>query len=231
MKFIYITVVLFLFVNQAFSQSDPVGNFNRHVFESWKGEYIRIGGYKVKGSPYLLGESFPGVATYKDGKVVSDQKILYDIYNQKAGLDVKNEIFERDVPLESFAIALPEKMGGQKLLFKNSYVFDHPDIHLYFNVVEEGKKVALLKVYKSKLVPDPVNAMDKESKVFQQFFDYYIYRRSDKTISNVKLRKKDIIKGFGDEQFINQYTSKIAAVDFANEAEIITMIKYYNNNN
>jgi len=42
------------------AQPDPVGNFNKHVIEKWTHDYIRVSQYRVKGSPYLLGESFNG---------------------------------------------------------------------------------------------------------------------------------------------------------------------------
>jgi hypothetical protein len=42
MKFTLSLVVCFLVSVDSYSQVDPVGNFNRHVFEKWTGEYIRI---------------------------------------------------------------------------------------------------------------------------------------------------------------------------------------------
>ena len=39
------------------AQPDPIGNFNKHVIEKWTHEYIRVSQYRVKGSPYLLGDS------------------------------------------------------------------------------------------------------------------------------------------------------------------------------
>lgn len=222
-----IVVFFFSVPGYSYCQIDPVGDFNRHIAETWKGDYIRIGAYKVKGSPFLLGESFPGIVTYKDGKTVTDEKILFDLYNQKAGIAIKDEIFERDVPIESFSMNLPERMGGQTLLFKNSEVFGKPDLHCYFNVVEDGGKVTLLKVYKSKLAADPTNNLDKDLKVFQQYYDYYIFVKSSKTLNNIKLRKKDIVNEFGDNEFIKNYISN-NQVDFSKETEVKKLLYNYN---
>ncbi len=113
-----ITVSLF-----AKAQTDAVGNFNKHVIEKWAEEYVRIGQYRVKGTPYLLGESFPGYITYMNGGAVMDVKILYDIYYQKAGVDTEGKMMESDNEVKEFMIAFPEKFGGDKLLFRSSAFF------------------------------------------------------------------------------------------------------------
>src|SRR5688572_8918327 len=93
LKFIFIVFVSVLNMPDASSQPDPVADFNKQIVQNWIGEYVRIGQYRVKGSPYLLGESFPGSITYKGGKSVTDKNILYDLYHQKAGVDVNHQIF------------------------------------------------------------------------------------------------------------------------------------------
>lgn len=223
------TVFLFICITlPTYAQIDPVGNFNRHVFEKWRGEYIRIGTYKVKGSPYLLGEAFPGVITYTDGKTVRDEKILYDLYSQKAGIDIKNEIFERNVPIETFSINLPEYMGGQSLLFKNPIVDGKAEVKGYLNVLEEGKRVSIFKLFKIRLVVDPTNHMDKDVRVFEQYNEYLLYLPANKSLKNIKLRKRDFIKEFGNEEFVkNYFLSK--EIDFSKENEVIEFVKEFNN--
>lgn len=227
LRAIFILLLAILKISTTFSQVDPVGDFNRHVFESWKGTVIRIGPYNVRGTPYLLGESFTGSISYKTGTILKETKILYDLYHQKAGVDLKGEIFESDDPIESFSINLPEKMGGKKLLFKNSYVFGKPAMNCFFNVLEEGSKVALLKVYKSKVVADPSNNMDTKAKVFEQYFEYYLYFKSNAALSNIRLKRKDLEKDLGDK-FIEEYLSN-NYTEFSQEADIIRLIKAFNN--
>lgn len=213
----------------SFAQVDPVGDFNKHIAENWKSEYIRIGQFRVKGSPYLLGESFDGTITYKGGKVVSDKKVLYDLYNQKAGIEVNKEVFEADAPIESFFITLPEKFGGKKLSFKNSYLYGSSDVKGYLNVLEDGEKLSFFKVYKTRLIPDASNYIIKDLKVFEQYFDYYIYNKSTKTLSAVKLRKKDIAKELNDEEFLKSYIKNNNA-DLSNEVIVTNLIRSYNSN-
>src|SRR5687768_8526194 len=145
---------LALSINNTNAQVDPVGAFNRHIASNWAGEYVRISQYRVKGTPYLLGESFPGAITYKGGKTANN-KILYDLYSQKAGIDMQNQIYESGEMVEEFTIQLPEKFGGQKLLFKNANLYGDAKINGYLNVLEDGSKLVFLKAFKIKLSPDP----------------------------------------------------------------------------
>src|SRR5687767_15408519 len=86
-KFVKLLVFCLFITGLTQAQTDAIGNFNKHVIEKWSNDYIRIGQYRVKGTPYLLGESYPGYITYMNGGAVMDVKVLYDIYNQKAGVD------------------------------------------------------------------------------------------------------------------------------------------------
>ena len=225
------SAVLYLLLTgtYAISQPDPIREFNKHVAENWKADYIRIGPYKVKGSPYLLGESFAGSITYKGGRTINDSKLLYDIYNQKAGVDVKNEILEMNTPIESFSLNLPEKFSGITLIFKNPYLFGKPDLKGYLNVVEDGKKLSLLKIYNARLFPDPTNIMIKDLKIFEQYFDYYIYNKATQNLTSIKLRKKDIGREIGDEAFIKNFLSSNNN-DLSNEANVVQLIRSFNAN-
>jgi hypothetical protein len=227
MKKNFILFGFVLLANLSFAQTNTVGEFNKFIAQNWAGDYIRIGQYKVKGTPYLLGESFPGTLTYKGG-AKSDTKILYDLYNQKAGADVKNSILQSDQALEEFTITLPAKFGGNTLLFKSTEVFGNTSLKNYFNVLEDGTKVSLLKIFKIKLVSDPSNMLDKEQKIFEQYYEYYLYNKTTKELSKMKLKEKDIAKQLGDEDFVKSFIAK-GDLDVSNEVDVITLIQGYNN--
>lgn len=193
--------VMFFSAQSLLAQVDPVGNFNRHVFEKWAGEYVRISQYRVKGTPYFLGESFPGSITYKGGKTVDNINVLYDLYSQKAGLDVQNKIYEADEAVEGFVIQLPEKFGGSKLTFENSSNFSANVPKMYMQVLADGSAAVLFKAYKIKLSPDPTNTMDNNSKVFEQYYEYYVYNKNTKSLQKIKLKEKDVLNALGDDQF------------------------------
>ena len=218
--------VFVLITNLSFAQTNTVGEFNRFIAQNWSGDYIRIGQYKVKGTPYLLGESFPGTLTYKGG-AKSDTKILYDLYNQRAGADVKNSILESEQAVEEFSISLPAKFGGNTLLFKSTELYGNGSLKNYFNVLEEGPKATFLKLFRIKLISDPSNMMDKEQKVFEQYYEYYLYNNTTRELGKIKLKEKDIVKQLGDEEFVKSFISK-GNLDVSNEVDVIKLIQGYN---
>ncbi len=225
----YYMAGLFIFcICNTYAQVDPVGTFNRHVAANWKGQYVRISQYRVKGSFYFLGEAFLGTITYKSGKKLSDVPVLYDLYNQKVGSEAKDGLFEADEPVESFSILLPEKFGSQKLLFKNGSAFNGESSNNYFNVLAEGDKASLLKVYKTKLSPDPTNTLDRESKVFEQYFEYSLYTNR-KQLHKIKLKEKDIATALNDDLRVSEYVKR-NNLDLSKEADVVQLINKYNNN-
>lgn len=215
-------------VSNSFGQTNTVGEFNKYIAQNWVGDYMRIGQYKVKGSPYLLGESFPGSIKYANGKQVDNVKILYDLHNQKAGTEVNNTIFETDVAVDEFTISLPEKFGKQNLLFKNTSKYNGASLKNYFNVLEEGTKFSFLKLFKIKYVSDPSNMLDKDLKVFEQFYEYYVYNKTTKELTKVKLKQKDIAKELGDEDFVKGFAAKWD-LDVSKEADMLKLIQGFNN--
>lgn len=226
MKKTSLLAFVILAATQTFAQVDPVGNFNRHIVEQWTGDYVRVGQFKVKGTPYFLGEPFPGTITYTDGKTAKSNQILFDLQNQKVGFKQDNQALESLQAVENFTITLPEKFGSKKMLFKNGVAFGDAGNN-YYNVLEEGPKFAFLKLYKTKLMPDNRNTMDKEARVFEQVYDYYIYNKTTKTLHKIKLREKDLLKELDSEPAAKDYVVKNVP-SLSTELDFITVINTVN---
>ncbi len=225
MRFSIVLIFVISLSLKGFCQPNPLGTFNRYIAENWTGEYLRIGQYKVKGTPYLFGESFDGKLVFEGGAVTSRDKVLYNLYTQKAGPDIRGEILETTKQLDEFSMNLTEKFGGQTLLFKHSRLFNESTLNVYFNVISEGSKATFLKIYRIRLIPDPTNMYDKESRLFEQYFDYYLFTPGN--LSKVKLRKKDFSKAL---QSIPGAADKIedSKIDFFSEKEIAVLIAEIN---
>lgn len=222
------TVILLLIIyKSSFAQPNPLGEYNKYIAQNWAGEYLRIGQYKVKGSPFLYGESFTGTVTYQGG-AKSDTKVLYDLYNQKAGAEYKNGILESDKEVEGFSISLPAKYGGGSLVFKNAGLYGPSSVKGYLNVLEDGSKFSFFKMFQIKLVPDPSNMMDKELRLFEQYNEYYVYSKATKDLKKIKLREKDIKKELGDEEFVKDFITK-NSLNVSQEVDMIKLIQGINN--
>lgn len=182
----------------SYAQPDPIGNFNKHVIEKWTHDYIRVSQYRVKGSPYLLGDSFSGDIAMKSGVVTVDKKILYDIYDQKVGIDLDKKFVSPDGEVAGFFIQLPESSGGEKLNFINASNLPKVNLKGYLNVLADGPKFVFLRQYKIRLVADPAEMYSKDIKLFEQYYDYYLYNRTSSTLTKIKLKSKDVIEVLGD---------------------------------
>ena len=64
---------------QAQSYTDPVQAYNRLVVEKSNGTYIRMGRYKVIGTPYLYGGKQDGIV-YEKGKAGNHVSFSYNLY-------------------------------------------------------------------------------------------------------------------------------------------------------
>jgi len=227
-KLSFLIFSFFLVIN-SFGQLDAIGTFNRFVIETWAGQYVRIGNYKVKGSPFLFGESFPGKVRLMGSNVSQPAKVLYNLYEQKAGPGAGGEILVTDKLVEEFTLELPEKFGGVPLSFKHCSLFGKGDLKVYFNVLVEGPSVSFLKAYRIRLIGDPSNMMDKDLKVFEQYYEYFlINHKGSGEVEKVKLKKKD---------FENELSSlpgappvfKSNQFEYATEADFIKLVNALNN--
>jgi len=227
MKKVYASLLLLIIYSNSFSQVDPVGDFNRHLVANWKGDYIRLGQYRVKGTPYLFGESLPGQIVYKGNKSFKNVNILYDQNKKKAGMDVKNDIYEVSEAIEEFSITTPKDYGGQVLVFKNAADYSNGKVKGYLNVLADGNKVAFLKSYNIRLAQDQTDLMDKNKRIIDQYSEYYIYNKAAKTLTKIKLKEKDLLKSLNDDKQAKNFIS-LQGLDASNETDVVMLVDSYN---
>jgi hypothetical protein len=212
MNRLFFSLFLFSF-SFAHAQTDAIGDFNKHVIEKWTEDYIRVSQYRVKGSPYLLGESFDGELTMKTGLKTINQKVLYNVMEQKVGTEIDKQLIAPDGDVVSFYIQLPEKFGGEKLSFQPAGAFGKNNVKGFLNIISDGPKLTLLRQYKSKLVPDPTNMYSKEIRIFEQYNEYYIFLKKTAELIKVRLKEKDIVAALSGFAIpANSDFSKLASV-------------------
>ncbi len=227
MRFLHILVSVTFICSGLNAQLNPLGAYNQLVVQDWNGEYIRIGPYQVKGSPFLFGEAFMGKIAFKGGKEIKNTKILYNLHNQEAGLEKNNEIFKAEDPVTEFTISLTEKYGSANLHFVSSDVYDKSDSKSFYNVLNDGSKIAFLRQFKIKLIPDPSNTMAKDVKAVDQYMEYYIYSKEKKELVKVKLKEKEILKYLILDDNTKRYIYQ-NKIDFSKENELVKFFSAYN---
>jgi len=210
------------------AQLDQAGMYNRIMLENWNGQYQRVGAYKVKGTPYLFGQALNSSYTITGDSLPLTGKFLYDMFEQKAGPEQNGAIVIYDKPVERFTVEVPEKFGGNKLTFKmDTYGLSKKTL-LYFNVLEEGINYHFLKLFKTKVSMDPTNMYDKELRLFENYFEFYVYNSKSKTLKKVKLNAKSILDALTETPDAEQ-KAKDLNVSFSNEQQIASFIQTLNN--
>jgi len=64
-------------------------------------------------------------------------------------------------------------------------------------------------------------------KVFEQYVDYYLFKKDDRSMRQFKLKKKDFLKEFGDTKFADRYLAN-NTVDFGKEQDVADLLHAYN---
>jgi hypothetical protein len=191
---LFVSLILFSLISlTGLSQPDPIGGFNKHVIEKWSHEYIRVSQYRVKGSPYLLGEPFDGSIEMKSGVKTEGKKILYNVFEQKVGVEMEKELVAPDGDVKAFQIQLPDKFGGEKMNFINADNLVKSPVKGYLNIFIDGPNAALYRQYRNRLVADPSEMYSKEIRMFEQYYDYFLHNKKSGVIEKVRLREKDFV--------------------------------------
>jgi len=220
---------LFIFCAGAFTQTfaqqipDPLAAYNKNLAERWSGEYMQLSQYKVKGSPYFLGKAFPGILKFADGTRTNGVRILYDLYNEKAGMELDSGFIELDKQISEYSIILPQEYGGKNLLFINATAFGDPKKKGFYHLLGESRRYRFLKEYKLKLVPDPVNSLAKDYRMFEQYFEYYLYDSTTQNMKKIKLNKKTISSFFPDKEAVEN-AIKNNNIDVSSEDGVVLLL-------
>ena len=219
---------VFVFCMNIFSQlsaqiiADPLPAYNKQLAERWAGEYMQVSQYRVKGSPYLLGKAFPGTLKFNDG-TKNCVLIIYDLYNDKVGIEKDSLFFEVDKLISEFSIMLPAEYGNINLVFKNAASFGDSKKKGFYNVISESGKYVFMKEFKLKLVPDPVNSLAKDYRMFEQYNEYILYDTASRNMKKIKLNKKSVSSFFqnkgGVEKEIND-----SKIDVSTEAGVSLLL-------
>lgn len=210
------------------AQLDQAGMYNRIMLENWNGQYQRVGAYKVKGTVFLFGQSLNTSYKFSGDSLPLNGKFLYNMFEQKAGPELNGEIVLYDKPIERFTVEVPEKFGGNKLTFKLDTYGLSKKTSLYFNVLEEGLNYHFVKVFKTKVAMDPTNMYDKELRLFENYFEFYIYNAKSKILKKVKLNSKSILDALADTPDAERKATDLN-VSFSNELRVAGFIQTLNN--
>jgi len=202
--------------------SDPLPAYNKQLAERWAGEYMQVSQYRVKGSPYLLGKAFPGTLKFDDG-TKNNVRIIYDLYNEKVGIEKDSLFFEVDKLVSEFSIMLPAEYANVNLVFKNAASFGDSKKKGFYNIINESGKYVFMKEFKLKLVPDPANTLAKDYRMFEQYHEYLLYDTASRNMKRIKLNKKSVSSFFQNNSAVEKEIND-SKIDLSTEAGVSLLL-------
>jgi len=177
--------------------SDPALNHNKMLIG--EGKYLLIGPYKVKGSPYLLGQQHSG-DIFSAAEKAWNISLSYNTHNQEV------EFFSTSNPgqplvkepgtLDSFILhANPAAGIAGPLKFIYGSILGTDD-KAYFLEIFTGKRYSVYKKYRSELGYDTDNYGQSELRIFELQYDYFYKDNETKGIKKLKKNSVQVIKEF-----------------------------------
>jgi hypothetical protein len=203
---------------QAAAYFDPAQAYVKLLLDKDASSTVRIGGYKVVGTPFLFGEKHIGNIFTKDGNALNIQ-LSYNTYTQQvdvynAGADIA--IIKELASVDSFL--LKGNKGGpmeNDLHFVNAATTSSTE-KAFFQIVYQGSKYILYKKYKSELGYVSTNYVQSELRQFDLSFEFFYTNVATKTTKKLKLNSYSVKKEFKSQAGIDELINDEA---FSNNPE------------
>jgi hypothetical protein len=179
---------------------------------------------KIDGSPYLDEEPMQSYIRLKTGEQFNNVWIRFNIYNNEILLEQKGDQILALQNIDSVAFSRKSKEGEfvKFVILKTGF----PAIGTYneqsfYEILYSGKDICFLKYYKTTI--EKIKKMGMPDKdAFITTKEYYIYKPSSRTMTKVKLNKKNITEVL--EGYPNFKETKNTAADFKTEQSIINLL-------
>ncbi len=153
-----------------------------------------IKGETVLGSPFLFWDWNPGRLKTPDGREYTTMKFKYDVYDQVVHFNDGKDSMEVNEPVDEFSIIVKESDGDQVYNFKKSEAFGKNKNKGFYEVVQEGKNISVLKYYKMEIISLTYNIGNSSSnRSFDMKYSYWVFIKDAKKVVELKGNFKDLL--------------------------------------
>jgi hypothetical protein len=180
--------------------TDPALNHNRLLQQKLgEGNYVVIGNYKVKGTPYLFGGN-NNADLFTPTEKAYNINVSYNTYNQEVGFvstsNPTTPLVKEAGEVDSFVIKQNIENGiPGDIRFVYGKILGSSE-KTYFQEVAAGAKYSLYKRYKSDLGQVSDNYIQSDLRQFDLMSDYFYYDNEKKTLKKFKLNHSAVLKEF-----------------------------------
>lgn len=223
----------FCMAQQLHAQTLPIANplsnsinmlYDRTVLSVSDESYL-IDGDEVLGFPFLYYGWNNGTVTTGDGKMFSNFKLKYNIYNQTVFFSDGKDSLEAAGPIRRFTLLIPDGQKTQTCTFVNAEMFGKATGTLYYEVLADSDGWELLKLNRKTVKPIHNGLpVQQGRKAFYIETAVFFYNKQQKKLIPVKSdwqRMASSLK-LSDEEKSQLHVNNI---DFGKEQDLISFFK------
>jgi hypothetical protein len=229
-RLFFVTFISTNVFSQAASYTDPAQAYLRLMLEKGGTEVVRIGSFKVTGTPYLFGEKNDGNVFTPSANTLNVQ-VSYNTYSQaieivEQGKSAPFILENRDVDSFYLKVVNQENISQPLFFVHGKYIYSKEK--QFFQLVYKGSQFSLYKKYYATLGYVGTNYIQSDLRQFDLNFDYYYTNQADQKIKKLKLSSSAIQKEFKTKTGITEF---FQSEEFSNNPEqaLIKVFQFLNN--
>jgi hypothetical protein len=178
----------------------------------------------VEGTPYLFENWATGTVRFKNGGIVKDKKLKYDIYNNKLFYNQNDSLFEFVSEVEEFRLQNPKSSGNAEELIFTSINALQKDKIVFGQILAKGK-LSLIKFH-NKVVQETSNYNASKTRVLVNKSSTFLVINEDmRPAKYSKEQLEDLAADKKAELFAFINSNKL---NLKKEQDFISAIIYYN---
>ena len=214
--------------SQAAAYTDPAQAYLRLMLEKNPSATIRVGAYKVMGTPNLFGDKH-NATVYLNNASSQTMQVGYNTYTQELEISNNGEIGSiKTKEIDSFYLNPGAETEGfsKPILFINGKHVGAKE-NAFYQRIYTGGRVNLYKKYYCDLGVVSVNYVQAELRQFDLKYEFYYADTVAKSFKKIKLANASVIKEF---KSIKDVSTLIENVSVSSNPEfILTKIMIYLN--
>lgn len=206
---------------------DAALNYNKLLIEKSENNFIRIGPYRVKGTPYLFGDNQAGVI-YSKKQTLNNVLFSYNVHLNRIELTIQGSsqfVVLENADIDSFTLTAASSQGkhATDMYFINAKNIN-PKEKEYLQVLFKGNNFSLYKKYTCVLAIVSTNYVEADLRQFNYGSTYYYQVKNEDKLIKIKPGQSPLMRDFN---YAPKCYTPVANLDFTYNKEAF-LINFFN---
>jgi len=227
MKYLLFLIATDLFFLNSISQTVASANsFGMNAYDI-SGKPLASKG-PAEGSPMLNSNWGKGLVKFRNGSWVSDVEMQFNLRENELYFRKNNQAFSFVDTVQEFILAFEEEGVPQSVLYRSGYPYIGKNQSFqFFEVVQDGDQLQLLKLTTKVLIENNNYGRGKE-KEYRQSFEWYVFNVKKREIARIKKDKSSLQQKLPDYAERIEQLTKENGYKLRSEEEIAELINLLN---